>query len=231
MTKIAIIGKSVTDDTFGIHTHYVKYFGHLGTVAILPPALVSAFQELADFFDIVVMPGGADVNPANYGEMPTVDTGKSDPILEYFDRVNLGTALNRCLVVGICRGFQSLMVEFNHKLTQEIEAFHPRSNGWYDTAHEVQVYSHGDKPFKYEVNSLHHQGVVVQPSELAAWRSAPDPLVHVLAADVKSSSIRYVVEAAESLSWLGVQWHPEAMDDPLVLNWIRTRLSGKMVTE
>jgi putative glutamine amidotransferase len=227
MTKVAIIGKSTTEDSFGIHSHYVNYFGHLGMTAILPPMTKTDFREVTDFFDVVVIPGGADISPVTYGAMPGVTTGKADPALEYFDAYNLATALDHCLVVGICRGFQALMVNAGYTLTQEIGGFHPRSNGWYEMAHKVSVYSH-NKPFKYETNSLHHQGVVIQPSECDAWLSTPDASVKLLAADLSATN-RVVVEAAEGTGWLGIQWHPEATDDPLVLNWIRQRLNGSMI--
>lgn len=95
MKKIGIVGYAV-NDMFGIGTSYANYFSQFGEVVILTPE-----TPVLDL-DLLVIPGGPDVNPSRYGEKPNFKTGKQCPFREYFDEVMLPQYIDkRTKMVGI----------------------------------------------------------------------------------------------------------------------------------
>lgn len=223
---IGIVGKNRGEDSFGAGNHYLDYFGRIGVPMILPPMTTQDFSEVVKTLDVVVLPGGGDLLTTRYGEIPSTLSGEADQMLEYFDQLNLGIALNsNALVVGICRGFQSLVVHHGYALTQHLWS-HPHSEGWYDTVHELQVVKFG-RPTTRKVNSLHHQGLVLTNRELTAWQNETNIGMRALAWFQASVGGPVVIEAIEGPNFLGVQWHPEALDDTEVLEWIKYKVQTK----
>lgn len=140
--------------------------------------------ELASFpqeADLICMEGGADVDPALYGEKLHPKTY----IKQTKDIVSLGI-LNVALlmnipVVGICRGHQIMCVQQGGKMKQHIEG-HCR-------AHMLTVEGQ-----EYEVSSAHHQEAIPALSEEYIIRADDGTCEVVLYPDKK---------------WLGFQPHPE----------------------
>ncbi len=82
------------------------------------PALAEGLAQ----YDGVVLTGGVDVDPANYGEPPHRTVTRVDPLRDDYDLRTLRAALERDLpVLGICRGHQLLNVAFGGTLLQHIE--------------------------------------------------------------------------------------------------------------
>ncbi len=181
-----------------------------------------ASRCLADFQGLL-LPGGADVEPRRYGEPPAPELGATDPELDEGQLSLARAALERALpILGICRGFQVLVVAAGGRLYQDLPSQRPSSvphrvpEPKWALAHEVRVDSSsrlaalcGVGPFP--VNSRHHQAVrMPEDGELAgspgnthlapgplrptAW--APDGLVEGL-------------EHPGRPFCVAVQWHPE----------------------
>lgn len=175
MKKIGLVGHFVGDNSFGITKAYLKFFSFFGEVS-----LVSPFEKKARDLDLLVLPGGPDVNPLRYiseDEDIHYTVGKPCMQRERFDRVLLPKYIDKKTpIYGICRGHQSLNVTFGGKLIQDM--YHEQ-NDYKDRTEKVHTLKfenlntvpnldramskllNEDKDFKkgYGVNSIHHQTI------------------------------------------------------------------------
>ena len=157
--------------------------------------------ELADRlarFDGICMPGGADLDPALYGQPRAAET--EDPVAhqDTFDMAVLAAALElRVPTLAICRGMQILNVIQGGDLVQHLPA---SSVDHRNAIHDVQV---AEDSYlvdvvgaqRIPVSSYHHQGVGRIGRDLRVVATADDGCV----------------EALEHTggTMLAVQWHPE----------------------
>lgn len=222
---ICIVGWKVGDNSFGVTTSYLEYFSQFGQVHILTP---TDLRNLRIFrCDLLVLPGGRDVDTRRYGQMPHFKTGYPDHFLEHFDKYVLPMYIERQIpVFGICRGLQTLAVHYGHPLTQDLLNTHSFSTkSRYETVHGVfkpENYSFISKKFskdseQFKVNSLHHQGVkwqrLIDGSELEPLLVTED----------------YYVEALQhkTLPIAAVQWHPEELEDDFSAKLIKSLIEWK----
>lgn len=209
-------------EVYGLMPSYTKAVAKAGGIPMLIPLGLSedALLAILDRVDGILLPGGADVDPAAYHGQGHAKVYGID--LER-DRTELFMA--RAAVtqgkpfLAICRGIQVLNVALGGSLWQDIpsqilgamdhdaSSDRPRSH----LAHTVKIRPESrlarligkDQSW---VNSYHHQ---------ALRRLAPDLAVTATAEDG-------VIEAAEISGHpfgIGVQWHPENLvdDDPAML--------------
>ena len=183
---------------------YVKAVRKAGGVPVLLPLVEpgDAAALLARVEGIVVT-GGDDVDPANYGEIPGPHTGPTDPA-----RDELDLALCRAAVehnrptLAICRGAQVLNVALGGGLDQHVDG-HFRLDRYNDAVHEARVEPDSGLArwlgaTEVGVNSLHHQ---------AAARLAPGVRVVARAEDGTVEGLE--VDGADRV--VAVQWHPELL--------------------
>jgi len=185
----------------------------------LPREGLRGLRELAAGAAGLVLAGGADVDPARYGEAP-LPGGDVEPLPER-DAVEWelleGARAARRPVWGVCRGLQVINVFLGGSLWQDIPSQLPGLGGHEvpqpldALAHPVQVALPlaersglarrlGNEPVK--VNSRHHQAARGLGRGLEVVATAPDGLIEAVE----------LVEPAEGDSgwWLrAVQWHPE----------------------
>ena len=201
MKKIGIVGWKTGDNSFGVSVPYIDWLSNFGIVHILSPQ-----KGIVEDLDLLVLPGGADIAPQSFGEVPGFHTSNTDVMKQYFFDNNLDKYLaNNTPIFGICLGFQQLCVKFGGKLEQHYP-FNYSSKGRHDKvdtlAFEQQMYDivlKSSIPTKYEVNSLHHQGCF----------SLPNPF-NVLAREKVDGNIE-IARFAENV--YGVQYHPEEIND------------------
>lgn len=185
-----------------------------GLPVLLAPEALSAVEAdaLTGRVDGLLLIGGADLDPACYGQERTSRTEAT-----YLRRDEFELALARAAfaadlpVLGICRGLQILNVATGGSLHQHLGdagfGEHrplPGSLGE-ETFHEVELepgslLARAAGAVRETVNSHHHQGIdAVGEGGRVVARSLPDGVV-------------------EGIEWphldhaLGVQWHPEAME-------------------
>jgi putative glutamine amidotransferase len=196
-----------------------------GVVLMLPPdpAAADAPDELLDVLDGLVLAGGADIDPASYGEDPHPKTKGTWPERDAFELALATRALERDIpLLGICRGMQLMNVARGGTLSQHLpddvgHEAHRRHPGSFEGAdHDVRLAEgslaaiaageehHGTK-------SHHHQGIARLGDGLVetGW-SVLDELPEA-------------IEDPDRRFALGVQWHPEA--DP------SSRLVAALVAE
>ena len=201
MKKIGIVGWKTGENSFGVSVPYIDWLSNFGIVHILSPQ-----KGIVEDLDLLVLPGGADIAPQSFGEVPGFHTSNTDVMKQYFFDNNLDQYLeNNTPIFGICLGFQQLCVKFGGKLEQHYP-FNYSSKGRHDKVDtldfEQQMYDivlKSSIPVKYEVNSLHHQGCF----------SLPNPF-NVLAREKSYGNIE-IARFAENV--YGVQYHPEEIND------------------
>ena len=190
-------------------TQYVQRVSDSGAVPMLIPSIekTQIIDTLLDMADGVLLIGGRDYDPADYGEKVHPET-VMNRIRPHFD-IAFGKAVlqRRMPVLGICAGCQLLNIVSGGKLIQHLDNADEHRNGVF---HKAQIESCGffsralGKAFGDEVmvNSYHHQAV--NPAALGK-----DFKVTARAFD---SSIE-AIELDSDRMVLGVQFHPERMDD------------------
>lgn len=192
-----------------IISQYVQRVSDSGAVPMLIPSIEKEenIETLLDMADGVLLIGGRDYDPADYGETPHPET-LMNRMRPHFD-ITFGKAVlkHRMPVLGICAGCQLLNIVSGGKLIQHLDNAEEHRNGVY---HEAEILydgffakalgkSAGDK---VTVNSFHHQAL------------APEALGQGIR--VTGSAFDGSVEAIEFAGErmiLGVQFHPERMDD------------------
>ncbi len=170
MKKIGIVGWKIGENSFGVTIPYLTYFRRFGEVIVLGPYT----DDVDPTINLLVLPGGADVDPMRYTRFPSLYTQKSDLFKEAFDLHVLPKYIDEKIpVFGICRGHQSLAVTYGIPLTQEIGSGHGHSK-YEDRSEKVNnlkvnpefAFLMGyKKGYSTKVNSLHHQGVDIETFE------------------------------------------------------------------
>jgi putative glutamine amidotransferase len=183
-----------------------------GLALMLPPdpRAVEDPDELLDVLDGLILAGGADIDPAAYGEPPHPATKGTWPERDEFEVALARRALERDIpLLGICRGMQLLNVALGGTLVQHLpddvgHTDHRRSLGTFDNAdHDVRLApgslaARAAGETRHATKSHHHQGVATlgEGLEASGW-SVLDELVEA-------------IEVPDRRWALGVQWHPEA---------------------
>jgi len=186
---------------------YAQEVSAAGGLPLLLPPAADAAAVLAGL-DGLILSGGADVEPARYGQPPSAHTGapRRDRDDWEFALLAAALALDRP-VLAICRGMQVLNVGLGGNLIQHL----PDAVG--HAEHAPQPGAHGRHPVKITgdsalhgmlgascvVATYHHQAVDRLGTGLTAVAWAEDGTIEA----VELSGRRWVV---------GVQWHPEVGD-------------------
>jgi len=178
-------------------------------LAGLEPVLVSAEDTRSLVgLDGLLLTGGCDVDPKQYGQERAPQTQKPDPARDRMEMGLLGEALDRDLpVLAICRGLQLFNVYKGGTLVQHLKGdpHRPPERPRTDPAkpmHEVRVEPDtklaailGAGP--HPVNSRHHQAIDKVGTGL-----------RISATSVKDGIVEGV-ELPEKEFAVAVQWHPE----------------------
>jgi putative glutamine amidotransferase len=191
--------------------NYVNKLQNAGaSVVILPPDADN--HDAISRLDGLVMAGGADIEPARYGEVHQEGTDK--PRVER-DASELGlyrAAREANLpVFGICRGLQIMAVAHGGSLHQHLpdvvgNTLHRDAPGTFNN--HGATFTPGSLiaglvgATEVTVNSSHHQAVN-SPGDLTVTGYAEDGTIEVC----EDPSAEFV---------LGVQWHPEFSNDEQV---------------
>jgi putative glutamine amidotransferase len=170
----------------------------------------SAAEALIGRVDGLVLTGGADVNPALYGEEPHPMLGALSDIRDEWEVTLVHAARrNNIPLLAICRGAQILNVALGGSLIQDLPSQHPGDiNHDPDKPRNTRTHS-VELPAEtrlaravgltnFDVNSVHHQSIDRVADDLRVVAIAPDGVIE----GIESS--------ADSAWWcVGVQWHPE----------------------
>ena len=198
-------------------SQYSQRVVEAGGVPMLMPSIENEemFSALLDVADGCVLIGGPDYDPALYGEKPHPETGLSR-LRPTCDIAFCRALLKRDLpVLGICAGCQLLNIVAGGKLVQHVENHRKTTHPAKVTAEGFFARALGRHPGdEIVVNSFHHQ--VVDPGHLGAGM--------VVSGEAHDGTVEAIEMPGERLV-LGVQFHPERMDD------LGPRFFGQLVEE
>jgi len=210
--KPVIAMPKLSNDPFRIYmkSKYVFSLWRGGArVRWIPPENTEANRAALLGCDGLLMPGGADIEPARYGQETIKECGKIDLARDAAEWWMLDAFLpTRKPVLGICRGIQILNVFQGGTLHQHIpnhSDFKSRATGCHAVRIQPNTMLAGMLQTKQiKVNSLHHQAVDSLGEDLVVCAVSEDGFVEA-------------VSHKNHPFFLGVQWHPEHMSrkDPL----------------
>jgi putative glutamine amidotransferase len=214
---------------FGINQSYVRALVAAGCAPVLIPLLddEDRLRTIYERLDAIVFPGGADVEPREYGEEPVDNL---NVVESERDKVELRLARwafdDDLPTLGICRGQQLLNVALGGTLYQDLQrqgvtaVEHSDADGRARSKMIHRVRLDPDSRLAQlidetdvAVNSLHHQAVKKVAPALRVSGQSEDGVIEA-------------VEAPDRRFLLAVQWHPEEFaEEP----WVRRLFTGFVV--
>lgn len=207
--KMAIIARSRYYETNNnlrkeifIKNYYIECLTKLG-ILLIPILSENNMEQIVDYCDALLITGGPNnIYPAYYGEQPDSNIEyKIDEFPLVKKAVTLFSKVEKP-ILGICAGIQELNVIFGGTLYQNIPNHYLTEKTSTNTMHTVRIEKNS---FLYKVynresitvNSYHHQAI----KDLA-----PNFSVSAVSSDG-------YIEGIEKGNLIGVQWHPEIMND------------------
>ena len=226
-------------------TYYKSVWRAGGVPVIIPPLSdTDSIINTLEHIDGLLLSGGADYNPLYAGEEPQPRLGGINSERDLPELLITQLAYNRQIpILGICRGIQTLAMALGGKVMQDIsevrgeklevreqEVKHSQDADRSEPTHSVTIEpdsilsdiyksylspltSHLSpltshlSPLLY-VNSFHHQAVSEAGERFRVTAKAADGIIEA-------------IESTEHKSIMGVQWHPECLEEGLPLfQWL-----------
>lgn len=163
-------------------------------------------EEIAAFCDALILPGGYDIAPYYYHDSYNSSLHLyDDPTQDIRDFKILDAFIHQQKpILGICRGIQLINVYFGGTLINMNEQQHAK-----DHEHTLTIapdtFLSCCMPSVCKINSYHHQCVKKLGSDIIPCAYAYDKTIEAI--------------AHNTLPILGVQWHPELMDNDLIFSY------------
>ena len=190
-----------------------------GVPVVIPPvADKHVIVNTLEHIDALILSGGGDINPLWAGEEPSPKLHGINQERDLPELLIARLAYNRQIpMLGICRGIQTLATAFGGKVAQDISDVatikHSQDADRSEPTHSVIIDEDSSlfdiyKSTKVMVNSFHHQAVAEAGDKFRVIAKSPDGIIEAM-------------ESREFKSILGVQWHPECLEEGLPLfQWL-----------
>lgn len=216
--------------------YYKSVMAAGGVPVVVPPigdkhVILNTLERL----DGLILSGGGDINPLWAGEEPSPHLHGINQERDLPELIIARLAYNRQIpMLGICRGIQTLAVAFGGQVEQDIAEARSRELG--NSRNQTPLLKHSQDADRSEPT---HSVTIEKDSLLARIYSSlqsPDSCLYVNSFHhqaVKDAGAKFrvtarsadgIVEAMESREYksiIGVQWHPECMEEGLPLfQWL-----------
>jgi putative glutamine amidotransferase len=187
---------------------YARAIETAGGAPVLLPAQRSGAGAIGGRLDGLVIAGGADVNPARYAAEPHERTAGWRDDRDDWEFALLDAAADLNLpTLGVCRGMQVMAAHAGGRLDQHTPDLvgHDRHSPGRDEYGTIAVRTQSQSLLRrlvgdhLQVSCHHHQSVRTHPGYEVAAR-ADDGTIEAM-------------EDPRRPFWVGVQWHPETLDD------------------
>ena len=222
MSKMPIIGisSSIIVDNSGsfagymrayVNKDYVDAVIRAGGVPLIIPFSVDkeVIISQAQLIDGLILSGGHDINPYNYGQEPSQKLGETFPERDTYDMLLLEESKKRNIpIIGICRGFQLINVAAGGTLYQDLSLIpgnilkHNQVSNPTLKTHKIEIKENSfiSSIFGKEtmVNSFHHQAIDKVANDFIVVARASDGVVEA----IEHKTYKFLV---------AVQWHPEML--------------------
>lgn len=195
---------------------YISAIEEAGGIPVMIPLSgnMENIKELTKCMDGILVSGGHDINPREYGQRAKAYCGTVMPMRDRQDLNLAGYILRETEkpLYGICRGIQVLNVAAGGTLYQDLKEEGGFEHHFCDI-YPPQTASHSVKTEKgsrlraifgkevVETNSFHHQAVRDLGHGFAAAARSEDGVIEA----IELPGERFV---------MGTQWHPEMMAAP-----------------
>ena len=188
---------------------YIEAVRKTGGIPIMLPLFYNREEcwEMLDRLDGLVFTGGPDINPSRWDEKKHPKTELLHKDKEKSDFILAENSLKRDMpILGVCGGLQLINVAMGGSLHQHIPDIIGKDNHSRGKIHKVvdiKAGSHLKEAMginEATVKSYHHQAINRVGDGLDVTSFAEDGIIE----SIESKAHRFV---------LGVQWHPERMQD------------------
>ena len=190
-----------------------------GVPIVIPPvADTNTLVNTLDHIDALILSGGGDFNPLYGGEEPSNRLHDINSERDLPELMLTQMAYNRQMpILGICRGIQTLAMALGGRVWQDINektvTKHSQEAARSEVTHSVNI--EGDSLLhqmyqedKMYVNSFHHQAVRETGPKFRVTAKSPDNIIEAM-------------ESNEFKPIVGVQWHPECLEEGMPLfHWL-----------
>ena len=190
-----------------------------GVPMIIPPVEdANTLVNTLDRIDALILSGGGDINPLFGGDEPSPRLRGINQKRDLPELMITRLAYNRQIpILGICRGIQALAIALGGKVAQDISiqanVKHSQDADRAEQTHSIKIAEdsilhslYGEE--KIYVNSFHHQAVKDTGDKFRVVAKSSDGIIEAM-------------ESSEYKSIIGVQWHPECLEDGMPLfRWL-----------
>ena len=207
--------------------YYKQVVAAGGVPVIIPPVADSdVIINTLDGIDGLLLTGGGDYNPLWAGEQPSPLLHGINAERDLPELLITRLAYNRQIpMLGICRGIQTLAMALGGEVAQDISLLgvediikHSQDGDRSEATHVVnivpgtilnEIYTSSTLHSSLlPVNSFHHQAVSNPGKRFRVSATSPDGVIEAM-------------ESSEEKPILGVQWHPEWLENGLPLfRWL-----------
>lgn len=202
MQKFILIVPHTDKNNYKINHYYTNKISSFGKYYYICDYNIKNINF--DMIEGILLTGGGDINPKFYNE----NNKKCSNICnrrDVFEIWLLRQALKRKIpTLAICRGLQVMNVAFLGTLHQHIKG-HMQKKEKFKPTHYVDIALKSNlfdilKKDKIKVNSFHHQAIgnVAKGFDVVAK---------------KGNVIEAIEHNDKNLFFMGLQWHPEALQD------------------
>lgn len=228
--RLPVIGITTNSggEDFSLRQRYCEQVIKAGGVPMLLTPVsddrrLNILTQQLDMVDAVIFSGGGDHNPLWMNEQPSPELHSINPQRDKHELPLCRLAYNRHLpMLGICRGMQTIAVALGGHVAQDIRKKVPTANALVkhdqdapknEPTHTVNIIENsmlhdiyakhvlsGDGNVSLYVNSFHHQAVDNCGPRFHATAYASDGVIEAM-------------ESTEHRQIIGVQWHPEQMEE------------------